>query len=396
MRRTIVFFLYGFVFLVAGKALGQSKENFTIDAELPGLKEGSMVTMDLALDDNKFQAIDSAYIKNGRFEITGQVLGGPRMYFLNLSKNPSKYIRLLIDNGEHLQIRSNHDIFKIDHACLDDQLIVEGSPSNATLHYLIPVNTLYTQSINRLNRMLRLMKDSIGFDGDLVSGFMESKNQINLALYYNFLHLHEDEDFKPADPFIDIPFFVTASSNMASRSGHAAFLMWTYNNLNAKEKESYYGRELYEQAKLCIGQPFPSFALPGPDGKVLSSSDVVARSKLTLIHFWAKDSYERGPLEAELRVFYQKYHAKGLNIIGFSSDKYADEWKDILQQEQFPWYNVSDLKGRDGMVEKVYHEFGDPITHNTTNVLVDNQGKILAWDVSGVELQWYLWKAFGE
>jgi hypothetical protein len=29
-------------------------------------------------------------------------------------------------------------------------------------------------------------------------------------------------------------------------------------------------------------------------------------------------------------------------------------------------------------------------------VLLDNQGKIVAWDVSGAKLQYYLWKAFGE
>ncbi len=35
-------------------------------------------------------------------------------------------------------------------------------------------------------------------------------------------------------------------------------------------------------------------------------------------------------------------------------------------------------------------------TPNTTTVLLDNTGKVIAYDKSGVELQWYLSKILGE
>ena len=69
----------------------------------------------------------------------------------------------------------------------------------------------------------------------------------------------------------------------------------------------------------------------------------------------------------------------------------------------FAGWKVSSYKqkGLDGNAMKVYHEYSidfgrDYYAHNTTNVLLDNQGKIVAWYVSGAELQYYLWKAFGE
>ncbi len=71
-------------------------------------------------------------------------------------------------------------------------------------------------------------------------------------------------------------------------------------------------------------------------------------------------------------------------MIGFSSDKYAELWKEAIQRYQLPWYHVSDLKGKDGVVDKVYHEYGtDKYIRNTTNYLLDSTGKIIAYDPSG-------------
>ncbi len=58
-----------------------------------------------------------------------------------------------------------------------------------------------------------------------------------------------------------------------------------------------------------------------------------------------------------------------------------------------PWYQVSDLKGPKGIVNNIYHEYGNPDYPNTTNVLLDEKGKIVAYDKTGVELQWYIARA---
>jgi peroxiredoxin len=251
---------------------------------------------------------------------------------------------------------------------------------------LEPVAALYDQSIARLDRYIRKIKDSIGFDGPLLNGIIESRNEVNQAFYANIFY-HVDPDIERANLFLISEW---------RRSGHASFWVDIYKNLNEKEGKSFNGKTLKEFTKLCIGQPFPEFVLPTPEGKTLSLKEVVVSGKVTLVHFWAANSFEKKDYQDELRILYQKYHVKGLNIIGFSSDKYAEEWRDNVQKEHYPWYNVSDSKGIDGMVDKVYHEFGDSQTHNTTNVLIDSQGKIIAWDVRGAELQWYLWKYLGQ
>jgi hypothetical protein len=149
-----------------------------------------------------------------------------------------------------------------------------------------------------------------------------------------------------------------------------------------------------------VGQPFPLFILPTPDGAQLSCKEIFPKGKLTIIHFWTSNSIDKEKYQNELKFFYKKYHDKGLNVIGVYAGKYMDAWKDELTKGGYPWYNVADLKGKEGPCQRIYREPGLPNNptplepNNTTNVLVDAYGNIVAWDARDVELQYYLWKKF--
>ncbi len=61
------------------------------------------------------------------------------------------------------------------------------------------------------------------------------------------------------------------------------------------------------------------------------------------------------------------------NIVGVSQDSEVAEWKGRVQIEQYPWYNVSDLKGSlgEGILVKKYPERPHK-TPNTLNVILDS------------------------
>jgi peroxiredoxin len=317
------------------------------------------------------------------------------MVMVDLYDTIMRRVRLLVNNGEYIRLRCA-DINAVDHSILEHHISIEGSPTNTARFYLEPAGTLYSQNIARLDHMLKVIKNFSGFDTTQIRMVMEAKNQADQALYFNYMQDREDSNFFAGPIFSPLPFLIT-DGIIAISNRRAPFLLKAYNNMNSEEKNSYYGKILYYKASLSAGQPFPLFTLPTPDDKTLSLQDIISKSKVTIIHFWAENSYDRKRFEDELRFYYKQYHDKGLNIVGFSSDNYAEQWKAVLQKEQFPWYNVSDLKGKEGMAEKVYHEYGEhPLIHNTTNVLIDKQGKIIAWDVSGTELQWYLWRSFND
>jgi glutathione peroxidase-family protein len=254
---------------------------------------------------------------------------------------------------------------------------------------LEPARDVYSQGMSRLNNIIKVMKQSSGFDGAMMDGIVKSKDELNQAFYFNILYgNNRDPEVKDAS--------ITFISEFLT-SGHASFWSDVYNNLSNKEKESFYGKQLGDRSKISVGQPFPEFVLPESSGKDFVFKDMVSKNKITVIHFWAENSIDRKAYQDELLFLYKKYHDKGFNIIGFSTDKYVDQWKEALEREKYPWYNVIDTKGLNGLAKKVYHEYSTDfynnyLIHNTTNILVDQQGKIIAWDVSGPELQYYLWK----
>src|SRR5258708_21418636 len=165
----------------------QVKKGFTIDGSIQGLKDGDIIKMNMLLELNADTIIDSCILKDGKFRLSGYLPEGPRMIeiFFPVITGYSKILRLLVDNGQNITLDCR-DIYKIDHGYIENFVTVEGSPTNAALHYLMPVGTLYIQSVGRLNRLLNTFKDSIGFDVNLVDGVIQAKNQLNEALYFNF------------------------------------------------------------------------------------------------------------------------------------------------------------------------------------------------------------------
>ena len=367
-------------------------DGYEIHGHVEGLKEGEKVTLGLYVEGKVFPG-DSAYVKNGEFHLKGAVVNGPRYYNLKFEHNPWKVVRLLIDNGEKLSIYSSKDVDKIPRDFIDNNIRIEGSKATASMRRFYPVLELYQQTNKRLDsdHYLKKMQDSIGFDPALIEGVLAARDQMNQSLY--FMHLHDPDTTYLSSAAIP---YLVRMSGLNSDGKHPAILKDIYDNLNERTRNTFYGKELEEVVRLCVGQPFPPFNLPTPEGKYVSLTDIIAKSKVTLVHFWATTSYQRGIFQDELRALYKKYHDKGLNIIGVSSDTTDYIWKGFVNAQQFPWYNVSDLKGAQGVVGKLYKEYGTPGLENTTNVLIDATGKIIAWDAYGVEVQYYLWKAFGE
>ena len=385
LSSAIVFFL---ITIIPFSIFSQQQKGYTIDGQIGGMGEGEKVSMWLSVGDgfNEDVVRDSSYVDKGIFHLSGIVPEGPRMYTLKFDKHPAKYCILVIDNNEQITITGS-DIGKSPQQ-ITNWLKVEGSPTNYAWNLFKNTWTIYLQSIGGINSELRRIRDSIGFLPFLIDGLMRSKRIINNGMLG--LLLNTEEEWKP--PFKNaIPWWLHEMEQVMPV--HPSFLADVYNSLDEKAKNSFYGKILKEQVSLSVGQTFPEFNLPTVDGKLLALKSIIGKNKITVVQFWASNSYDVDKFQDELKMLHKKYRDKGLNIIGVCSDTSAKKWKIAMQD--LPWHHVSDLKGKDGIVGRVYHEAGGK-TPNTTNVLIDNKGKIVAWDVNGVELQWYLWRTFGE
>ncbi len=163
-------------------------------------------------------------------------------------------------------------------------------------------------------------------------------------------------------------------------------------NLFAKYPNSQYAKmfhaDVQSRKKLAPGTPAPEIKMNTPDGKSLALSSL--KGKIVLLDFWASWC---APCRAEnpnVVKAYAKYKSKGFEVFSVSLDKEVDKWKQAIQKDNLSWTShVSDLQAWQSPVISTYNFKGIPY-----NVLISKDGKILAKNLRGEELEKKLAEVF--
>jgi thiol-disulfide isomerase/thioredoxin len=107
---------------------------------------------------------------------------------------------------------------------------------------------------------------------------------------------------------------------------------------------SFYGESIKSQIiarkSSATGNAAPLFSKPDTDGKPVSLESFKGKSYV-LLDFWASWCVPCRVLTPRLKEFYQKYHARGLDIISISWDSDKKAWLDAINKDNTKiWYNV--------------------------------------------------------
>ena len=152
-----------------------------------------------------------------------------------------------------------------------------------------------------------------------------------------------------------------------------------YKNSNALK----YIEEDAERSNMTSnGQSFIDITIPSMDGGELKLSDIIRDNKLTLVDCWASWC---GPCRAEMPnvvSLYEKYHKKGLEIVGISFDEDETAWKNAVKTMHMTWPQASELRSWDNIMTQKYGVTSIPYT-----ILIDSNGTIIGQQLRGEELE---------
>jgi Thiol-disulfide isomerase and thioredoxins len=225
------------------------------------------------------------------------------------------------------------------------------------------------------------------------SGKLDEKKRDSLFRVRDLLDLEKRKiilDFSKANPASTVSAW--AISIYYSFEPDLTELVPAYQALTKENQQSIYGKQISETIraaeKTAVGNEAPDFTVADAFGKPVSLHQF--KGKFVLVDFWASWC---GPCRAEnpnvVRA-YKKYHSDQFDILGVSLDNSRELWIKAIKKDGLEWKQGSDLKAWDSPVVKDYGLKGIPF-----NMLLDKNGKIIAKNLRGVELEIKLSEVLG-
>lgn len=161
-----------------------------------------------------------------------------------------------------------------------------------------------------------------------------------------------------------------------------------YDAMSNVAKQSYYGREVKDEVDppSILDNLAPIVAVQDTAGAEKILSFAQHEGDYLVLDFWASWCQPCHKEIPNLKRLYNKYHDKGLEIIGISADNSEEEWLDCIEEIEEPWTNYIDIK------RQAISEY--KVQYIPSIFIIDGNGKIIAEKLRGKDLSDFIDKLF--
>lgn len=340
-----------------------AQNGYTITGTAEGTVKGDTIFLCEMQGFFAMMPVDTAIVKKGQFQFTGSFDGCAHRYLLAMHKGENVGTAAILLENAPIKVQMFKD---------EQKNIVEGGPSDALWKE-------YEEGSQAFDDLMaadwKVCLDSTVAEKDKI------KERLMVATY--------GDDRKNYTKRFMLQHLGTPVADYLLSSALPSFSKEEQEKvleLFGQQKNQYYVykgimKERAAEAATGVGAQFTDFSMPDPDGKMHSISEYVGKNKYTLVDFWASWC---GPCRAEMPTVvkaYDLYHAKGFEVVGVSLDNNKEAWVKAIGQLKMPWPQMSDIKGWGCEGAALYNVKAIP-----ANVLIDQQGKIVAKNLRGEDL----------